>query len=185
MPERYTQVVVCCEDLQQRCFTYRFLTAKGVNGHRIRFAQCPGGRGGDAKQFVRERHVVEVKAMRTKPHLAIGVISVIDADDATVEGRKTELDNALQTGGQRKRQPSERIGVVVPRRNIETWIHSLLGRQVDEETRYPRFHGDERQCAPAAQEFAQRCPSNMQPSDLPSLRDACAELTSFLEKSSV
>jgi hypothetical protein len=160
---------------------YRFLKAKKTKPHKIYFRQSPSGQG-DAKQFVRTQHVAEVAAMRARPHLAAGVISMLDADDASVAARKEELDDALQAAGQGRRQPDERIGVVVPRRNIETWIHSLLGVQVDETTRYPRFRGDERQCAPAAQAFAQRCPNDMRSDDLPSLRDACAELTAFLKK---
>jgi len=182
MPDRYTYVTVVCEDTQQSCFMYRFLTAKGLKPHRLIMRPCPTARGGDAKQFVRRNHVAEVRAMRAKPHLLAGVITIIDADDSTVGARKDELNDALVAEGQDRRQADERIAVAVPRREIETWIHSLQGRPVDEETRYPRFRGDERQCAPAASEFARKCPSDMQEDDLPSLKDACKELDAFLKK---
>jgi len=182
MSDRYTQVAVCCEDLQQRCFVYRYLTRKGLKARRIRFRKCPAGKGGDAKQFVRVNHVAEVKAMRAKPHLRAGVIAILDADKATVAQRKAELDNTLQEEGQRPRHASERIAVVVPRRNIETWIHALLGEAVDEATSYRRFRGDESSCYPAVDDFVTRCPDGMRSDDLPSLQDGCTELTSFLGK---
>jgi hypothetical protein len=179
MSERYTQVAVCCEDLQQRCFVHRYLTRKGVNARRIRFRQCPAG---DAKQFVRRNHVVEVQAMRARPHLRAGVISMLDADNASVEDRKVELDQALQREMFEPRQAAERIAVLVPRRNIETWIHALMGKAVDETTVYPRLRGAESSCQPAVDQFVRRCPEGMRPDDLPSLRDGCAELTAFLRK---
>jgi hypothetical protein len=179
MAERYTQVAVCCEDIQQRCFVYRLLTLKHVDPRRIRF---PPKRSGDAKQFVRNQHVVEVMALRAKPHLAKGVMSMLDADDSTVEERKAELDKALEAAAQPKRSPDEAIAVLIPRRNIETWVHALQGEKVDEHTRYPRFRGQERECASAAQEFARRCPGDMRQEDLPSLQDACEELRAFLNK---
>jgi hypothetical protein len=179
MPERYTQVAVCCEDLQQRCFIHRYLTRKGLNARRIRFLQCPAG---DAKQFVRRNHVVEVRAMRARQHLRAGVISMLDADNVMVEDRKDELDRALQQAGLEPRQGSERVAVLVPRRNIETWIHALLGETVDETTTYPRFRGRESSCQEAVDRFVRRCPNDMGPGDLPSLLDGCRELTSFLNR---
>jgi len=181
MPDRYTQLAVCCEDLQQRCFVYQYLTSKGLNARRIRFRQCPAGRGGDAKHFVCMKHVEEVRAVRAKRHLKAGVISILDADNATVAQRKAELDSALQKERQQPRQATERIGVLVPRRNIETWIHALLGEAVDEVTSYRHFRGDESSCYGAVQEFVRRCPDGMRSDDLPSLQDGCKELTSFLK----
>jgi hypothetical protein len=148
----------------------------------MHWRQCPTGRGGDAKRFVKVNHAAEVRAIRAKPYLRAGVVTMIDADDASVQERKAELDTALAADGQDCRQPDERIAVAVPRREIETWIHSLLGSPADEESSYPRFRGDERQCAPAATEFARKCPSDMRKDDLPSLKDACKELAAFLKK---
>ncbi len=176
---RYVTVVVRCEDLQQRCFIYRYLTEKGLHYRTISIQHCPRGRG-DAKQWVREQYVLEVRVLRAKTFLATGTIAMLDADVDSVEDRKKELDAALRNAGQEARRPDEPIAVVVPRRNIETWIHHLLGQAVNEEDSYPHLRGEESRCAPAVAEFVGRCPGAMTSSDPPSLRDGCQELTRFL-----
>jgi len=78
--------------------------------------------------------------------LALALVVVIDADLAPVKQRVDELD------ARSPRQPGERIALVIPRRNIETWIRFLTAPPVDEETDYkprnPDF-GDTRQAAKA------------------------------------
>jgi hypothetical protein len=179
MSRRYTSVVVRCEDLQQRVFLYRLLIEKGIGRREIRIEHAPAGRG-DAKRWVRRHHVTEVRALRCKPHLTVALLTMLDADDRTVVDRKRELDEALTADGQDRRQPSERIAVLVPRRNIETWIHRLLGNLVNETDTYPRYRGRESRCHEAVREFVRRCPAAMVPDDPPSLRDGCEELTRLL-----
>jgi hypothetical protein len=180
MPEKYTRIVVRCEDLQQRCFIYRCLVEKGYGPRSVDIKHCPTGRG-DAKQYVREQHAREVRAVRARPHVTGGVISMADADTDTVEKRKRDMDDSLAASGQNRRQPGERIAVLVPRRNIETWIHHLHGEQVNETDKYPKFRGDESACDPAARAFAARCPAGIREDDLPSLKDGCTELTRFFD----
>jgi hypothetical protein len=175
MPSNRVRIIVRCEDLQQRCFIYRFLQGK-VNRHAIDIKNCPKGKGSGA-QWVLKQYPVEVKALRSGPPVTKALISIVDADVDIVADRKRQHDDALAAVGLPKRSPDERIALVVPKRNIETWIHHLLGEKgVNETDAYPRFAGEERKCAPAAEAFAQRCPNDMRPDDLPSLQDGCAEL---------
>lgn len=173
MPNRTAQIIVRCEDLQQRCFIYRYLLKKDVHWRAIQIRQNPGG---DAKRYVLDQYPIQVRALRSVPYVSKALISMIDADDCTVEERKREHDDALADNKQAKRANTEKIAVLVPRRNIETWVHHLLGEAVNENDKYPRFRGEERKCAPAAEEFAQRCPHHMREADPPSLHDACTEL---------
>lgn len=184
MSKRYTSVVVRCEDLQQRAFLYRYLIEKGVGRREVQVEHCPAGKG-DAKNWVRQQHVTEVRAVRGKPHLSIALITMLDADDRSVVDRKQELDRDLAESGQERRQPSERIAVLVPRRNIETWIHRLRGNAVNETDSYPRYRGEERRCCEAVHEFVRRCPAQMVDDDPPSLRDGCDELTRLLSRRNV
>lgn len=181
MSKRYTSLVVRCEDLQQRVFLYRYLIEKGIGRREIQIGHSPSGRG-DAKRWVMQQHVIEVRALRGKPHLSIALITMLDADDRSVPDRKQELDGALAGGSQERRQPSERIAVLVPRRNIETWIHRLEGHVVNESDSYPRYRGAESHSGEAVREFVQRCPARMVPDDPPSLRDGCEELTRLLSR---
>ncbi|MBN1341332.1 MAG: hypothetical protein JXQ73_01555 [Phycisphaerae bacterium] len=173
MPSRPTEVIVRCEDLQQHVFIYRCLVAKGFRGHAIQIKHSPAG---DATRYVLDQYPAQVKALRRVPHVCKAVISIVDADKATVQARKREHDDALTNSGLTPRANAERIAILIPRRNIETWVHHLDGKTVDENGKYPRFRGEERKCAPAAQEFARRCPNDMRDEDLPSLHDGCKEL---------
>ena len=173
MPNRPAEIIVRCEDLQQRVFIYRCLVEKGFRGHAIQVRQNPAG---DAKRFVLDQYPIQVKALRRAPHVCKALVSMLDADDRPVEERKREHDKALETSGEAQRTDTEKIAILVPRRNIETWIHHLLGKTVNENDTYPRFRGEERMCAPAAVEFARRCPHDMREADLPSLRAGCTEL---------
>ena len=176
MPSHRVTVIVRCEGLQDHCFIYRYLVQKGVPRHSIQIRHSPGGKGA-ATQWVLQQYAVEVKALRSGPPLAKGLISMVDADNLEVADRKQQHDDRLQASGQNRRADKERIAVVVPKRNIETWIHHLLGTLgVNEIVAYPKFGGEERTCAPAAEEFARRCLNQMRADDLPSLRDGCAEL---------
>ncbi len=173
MPDKPAQIIVRCEDLQQRVFIYRCLVNNGIHPRTIQIRHNPGG---DAKRFVLVQYPIQVKALRRTPHISKAVISMIDADDRTVEERKREHDKALEESGQEWRVDSDKIAILVPRRNIETWVHHLLGMAVNEHDEYPRFRGEERKCAPAAEDFSRRCPHGMRETDLPSLHDGCAEL---------
>ena len=173
MPNRFAEIIVRCEDLQQRTFIYRCLVEKGLRPHTIQIKHNPRG---DAKRFVLDQYPIEVKALRRTPHISKAVISMIDADDCTVEDTKRQHDDALKANGEPRRADAEKIAILVPRRNIETWIHHLLGETVNENDKYPRFRHEERRCAPAAEDFARRCPNDMRAADLPSLRAGCEEL---------
>ena len=173
MPNKPAEIIVRCEDLQQHVFIYRCLVKNGIHPRTIQIRHNPGG---DAKRFVLDQYPVQVKALRRAPHVSKAVISMMDADDCTVEERKREHNNALNESGQDHRVNAEKIAILVPRRNIETWVHHLLGEAVNERDVYSRFRHEERKCAPAAAEFSRRCPHDMREADLPSLHDGCAEL---------
>ncbi len=180
MPDQYVNLVVRCEDLQHQVFLYRFLIEKGVTPRRIDIQHCPKARG-DAIHWVKTEHVCEIAQLRKRPHLLKGVVTVADADKLTVEDRKNQFDAALVADGQRPRQPNEPIAVVIPRRQIETWILHLRGEVIDETREYPHFRGNERSCAAEVKRFADRCPGSMSKDDPPSLHDGCSELNRLLQ----
>lgn len=94
----------------------------------------PSGKG-SAEQFVRERYPREVKEFRRRAnHGTAALVVVIDADTRTVDQRLTELESALTKADLPKRQSTEAIALLVPKRNIETWILCLTGDPIDEET---------------------------------------------------
>jgi hypothetical protein len=176
MRRNFTSLTVLCEDLQQRCFIYRYLCRKGISRHAIRFNMSPAGQGA-AEQYVREHFPVEVRANRCRLVKSCGLIVIIDADELSCQARHLQLEKSLDDGGQSATSPDEPIAILVPKRNIETWIHFLLGEAVNEDDDYPKFRDSQRHCDPAVKELVERCPSSMKPSSPPSLLAGCNALT--------
>jgi hypothetical protein len=78
----------------------------------------------------------------------------IDADTGSTERRHKRLAETLEQSSQAARGAQESIAILVPRRNIETWIHFLLhGAPVDETVEYPKFPKRESEAWPAAEKF--------------------------------
>jgi hypothetical protein len=62
-----------------------------------------------------------------------------DADAQTVEQRIQSLKNACDNADVPFREQTERIALIIPRRNIETWLAYLRGLDVDEQQEYPKY----------------------------------------------
>ena len=105
---------------------------------------------------------------------------MIDADTHSVQDHYIELDQALQQANLPARQPGEKIGIFVPKRNIETWIRFLQGHAVDEETAYLHLRGDEASCKPEVRQFADARHQPLPLNAPPSLASACIELERIL-----
>ncbi|WP_123580831.1 hypothetical protein [Abditibacterium utsteinense] len=128
--------------------------------------------------FVLSRYASEVHDLRLA-HSSQGLIVAIDADEETVERRKNQLNEKLREAGEPARGEQEAIAIVVPRRNVETWVWYLDGNAVDESTDYKRtFVRDNHDMAEAKRAFAEFIVSGQAPSEEcpPSLQDARAEL---------
>jgi len=173
---RRVQIVVLCEDRQQEVFARYFLKKRGFKGN-ITYKICPSG-SQSGEQFVRDEYSKEVKEYRRQTnHLSIGLVVLIDADNNSVRKKLQELDALLET----LRKPNEAIAIFVPKRNIETWIHSLQGEIVDEETKYSKFVENQSDCKPYVEELSNQCSQgSLNENSPPSLQDACKELQRIL-----
>ena len=180
MADRYTQVVVLCEDYRHFNFVRRYLIQRGINGRRIRGSVAPAGRGAGS-QYVLKGYPKEVDAIRSRPHIRAGLVAIIDADRMSIEERLGQLDKSLSEDGQDERGKAERIGLLSPKRNIETWIFHLLGNAVDEEADY-KNRVSQSDLKPSVAAFKEICPQKSAEISVPSLRHACGELTAFLAR---
>jgi hypothetical protein len=155
MGRRSVRIVVLCEDKQQFSFAYRCLKRLGFGPRDIqgRFAAL-GREGGAGEKFVRDNYLAESAARRSR-HAASDLLVVIDADVMSASHRETQLASLLSRAKppQEPRQATEAIAHWIPKRNIETWIHFLLGAPVDESQPYPKLRNRERDCDPAAKRF--------------------------------
>lgn len=135
-------IIILCEDRQQEIFTRQWLLGLGFRGHEIAVRPIPAGRG-SGEMHVRHTYPVEVKALRkVNSHDEIGraLVTVIDADTFAIDERHSTLDHALLQDGQRRRNDNEKIAILVPKRNIETWIHHIQGVVVNEIDAYRKLN---------------------------------------------
>jgi hypothetical protein len=127
--------------------------------------------------------MTELSAYRSNRHrVAQGLVAVIDGDDKGVDARLKELANTCQAQSVTPRQNDDRVAVVVPTWNIETWLAYLSGSDVDEgKDDYPRLRRP-RDCQPHVNVLYEMCQQDSlrQPSP-PSLEAACTEYRSRLQ----
>jgi hypothetical protein len=104
----------------------------------MRIVESPSGRG-SAEQWIRDRFAREVEAIRRRS-AGTKLIVLVDADNHTVQQRKSQLDLALRETGVRIEKDNRRIVCLIPKRNMETWILCLNYEQVNEDADYKRTH---------------------------------------------
>jgi hypothetical protein len=125
-----SQVVVICEDEKMWAFASRFLKKRyGYTTHDIRKEKSPYARG-SAEQWVRKQYAIEISALtkrRTKSTQSALVV-MTDADNLTVQARIDQLDQALPV----TRSLDAPVLMIIPKRNIETWLVYLSGDDVIE-----------------------------------------------------
>lgn len=175
MARRYSQAVILCEDRQQDSFIRRFLLKRGFTRHQLRSEICPKGKQA-GEQYVRECYPGELTACRRRAaKAATALIVVIDADTAAVQEIVRRLEDACSAADVEKRTARDRVAILVPKRNIETWINYLDGVDVDEEQAYPKLK-KESDCSAAVGRLLEICSRGECPADFPeSLINACEE----------
>jgi len=177
---RQIEVVVLCEDKQQQTFIRQYLISRGVLQGKIRTVRLP--LKGSGEQYVRKKYPLEVQTFRSKNYRSsLRLVVMIDADMETTEKHLQELAIELEKAGLTERQENEKIAIFVPKRNIETWIHYLMGQEVNETTEYLKFKNDESRCKPFVEKLATEiCPVGLPLNAPPSLHHACDELKRIL-----
>jgi hypothetical protein len=176
MSARRVSIVLLCEDNQHEAFVRRFLKKMGSkNSRELRVQKSPTA-SGSAEQFVREMFPEELKAYRHRStQAASALVAVVDADVKTCSERIDEFRTECNNLGMPFRYGNEAVAIVIPKRNIETWIHYLNGERVNEDDEYPKL-AREGDCQPAVDHLVQLCRTRGLPSDAPnSLSLACDE----------
>jgi len=171
---RNIQALILAEDLRQATFVKTFLNERNVLG--IRILPLPAGRGCGFDYVIRE-YPLQLRAMR-KRGASAGLLAVIDADHESTQQRRYQLHAALSQAQEEPPNHSECVEVLVPKRNMETWIFHLLGNPVNENDDYKRRVQD-RDVILAAKKFAADCPRNLQANCPPSLKRGCDDLSAF------
>ena len=180
---RKAELIVLCEDAQHERFIRRFLRAMDFNPRQFRIRPYPAGaRSGE--QSVREKYPAEARALRQRAnHSSASLVTITDADALTVEQRAQQLDDALHAAGHERRGRDERIALVIPRRNLESWIHFGVQGVVDETTDFKTLYRSDgrahRHATDAALTIHRTAPE--EGTAPPSLVTACRELRRIVE----
>lgn len=176
MSASYSEIVILCEGKQDEVFLRRFLKQNGYGPHRVRCRPYPAGRG-SGKQFVQNEYAKEVVEHRRRAaRMNIALIVMHDCDTNTTEEVRTMLAVRARLEGSAMRSPHERIALLFPRRNIETWIQFLQNGEVVDESKAYRNLARESECHDAVDRLANKTEYRLSPSVPPSLREACAEI---------
>jgi len=131
------QVIILGEDTAHVGSLYRAVVDHfGVPRRRVRKCPIAGGRG-DAKQYVLRQIPSEIQLRRRGPNSA-ALIVAMDGDGVNEDQRIGEVAARLGAEGMREIDPLEPVVILVPCRNIETWLHFAQCAAVDEETDYKR-----------------------------------------------
>ncbi len=180
MGKRRMDLIILCEDIQQEVFARAYLMSIGWHRSKMRFRKAPQGRGA-GEQFVRDQYSKEVYAFRRHATQNRGLVIMIDADTKSVEQTKREMNQVLVKAGLARRGGQERIALIVPKRNIETWIHFLMGKAVNEGQTYHKFRKKESQCKSYVKDLVSNvCPIGLSPQAPSSLHEACDEIARII-----
>ena len=171
MSRRVTWVVLC-EDEQHYAFARRFLDRMAKPALRECYKVLGPGHAG-----VRARFGDEVAAIRKRGGTA-ALLAIVDADQASVEERRRYVMELCV--GPQCPTAHDPVAVLIPERNIETWIAWLSGREVDATTCYLKLRR-ERDCDPAVLTLKGMCDAqSMRLPAPPSLEAACREFQRVL-----
>lgn len=135
MAKRHADIVILGEDDAHDNFVRHYLKRRKFNDRQLRFIVRKGI--GSGAQFVLNTYPGEVKYYRRKAnHLSCALVRVIEADANELRQVHRSLDTRLRDAHLGSRRDEDRIVLLTPKRNIETWAVYLQGVSVDEETNY-------------------------------------------------
>ena len=131
-----SEVVILAEDQLHLKLVRRYLYRLKFLPHQIIPLPLPNGRG-CGEQWVRENYAKAVRAFRQRSSSASSaLIVIIDADIRDTSKCLRALEDALDADEISVRKQHDRIVLLIPKRNAETWIKCLLGHDVNEEKDY-------------------------------------------------
>jgi hypothetical protein len=120
---RVSKIVLIFEGWRDSSFARGFLVAAGINPRVIELRPNPGGSGHD---WVKEQFVVEVGNLRRFSE-GRGVLALLDEDGFGTQNRQREVETLLTERQLPPISAHEGRCLILPTRNIETWLYWLRG----------------------------------------------------------
>ena len=172
--------ILLCEDKQMHCFIRRFLLSQGIEARKINALPLPAD--GCGEQYVRLQFPRYLKALRSHSFDSNVLVTVIDADKKSLSERKTQLNEACEVSDVPIRTTKDKLILLIPKRNIETWIKCFNGDAVDEEQDYAHFlKGHESDCYVAADRMSQAFSTEGFVTELASLQEGYKEYSVLIQ----
>lgn len=166
-----------CEDIAHEKFVQAFLRKKGrfaIRAYPDSYRSHEKGGRKPNNDFVLDNAPKEVGVAR-KASTKRALVIVIDGDTRGSASRQGNIAQVLKEAELEALNSSERITIVIPCRNIETWIHHFNGQMVDEITEFSKKKYEIDNAAQAFAEFVDDGTSSAVP-HLPALNAARIEL---------
>lgn len=186
---RVCKIVIVCEGWRDSAFARGFLTAAGIDSRAIDPRVNPGGSGHD---WVKTQFVGEV-ANLARFSEGRGVLGLLDEDGQGVAAREREVAERLEMRGLLPMAAQEGRCLLLPARNIETWLYWLACRRggvvaaVDEITDYKRqgppagiSQLSDADCRPAGQHLHKLNHKDLPADCPPMLKTGLGQLREFL-----
>ena len=165
------QLMILCEDKAHLDFITGYCLAAGWEDRGIILREfCPPGTQ-SAEQWVRERYERTVSTFRGKHGQGRNVVLLvmIDADNLAPADRRNQLEKNLP------RVKGEPVAILVPKRNIQSWMAYLEGQFENEDRDHKHQFQKGWPIRKSGQSLRARCLA-AQNDDFPaSLSDACRE----------
>ena len=180
---RDVRVVILCEDDRHEQFAKAFLReylrwSKRKERRFVEVKNMSRSALGSAEKAVRQKYPDELQLYRIgcKTRSDVRLIVMIDGDRDGAATRLHFLDRSCQSENVSMRKHSEKVAVLAPTWNIETWLAYLKGETVDEAKKdYPKSISSE-DFGSCVEELVGMCRRNkLRLPAPPSLEAACRE----------
>ena len=131
------RVDILAEDNRLVSFCLKIVMKLGIQTERKKISVEPVPQAGAGYTWLFREYPSLVQKHRTRASKnSVALVVGVDADKKSPEERAQELDQKLEEAKLEKRKADEAIVLVIPKRNIETWIMYFGGTKVDETTDY-------------------------------------------------
>ena len=122
---RVCKIVLVCEGWRDSAFARGFLVAAGIDPRTLDERRNPGGSGHD---WVKNQFAEEV-ANLVRFSEGRGVLGLLDEDGRGFAGREQEVSDRLKTRGLPPLAAAEGRCLLLPTRNLETWLYWLRAQK--------------------------------------------------------
>lgn len=156
MSSKRVDTIILCEGDQDEAFLRRLIERVSPSGQSPRVEKSPKARG-SGESWVIRRFPHELKALRrATAHRSARLVVMVDGDGGTHQSRRMRIEDECLRAGVDPPAADEPVFILVPCRNIETWIAYLGGQAVDEIATYPRLQ-DKKDCKVQVAALAEMC----------------------------